>query len=165
MNVKKKKFDIATFAAGCFWGVEATFCKASGVVDTRVGYCGGHIPEPSYEQVCTGLTGHAETIEIRFDSAMTSYEGLLDTFWNCHDPTQLNRQGLDTGSQYRSVIFHHSGEQKEAAIASRDAYQRHVDAPVVTEIITASPFYPAEKYHQRYVEKRSFNVRMITSRS
>jgi len=149
--------DTATFAAGCFWGVESTFRKAPGVVDTRAGYCGGHVPEPSYEQVCTGMTGHAETVEVRFDPAKISYEALLDVFWNCHDPTQLNRQGPDIGSQYRSVIFYHNKMQQEAAIASRDARQQHLATPVVTEIVAASPFYPAEEYHQRYLEKQGLN--------
>ncbi len=146
--------DTATFAAGCFWGVESTFRKAPGVVDTRVGYCGGHVPEPSYEQVCTGTTGHAESVEVRFDPALVSYDALLNVFWNCHDPTQLNRQGPDIGSQYRSVIFYHNKMQQEAAIASRDAHQQYLSAPVVTEIVAASPFYPAEEYHQRYLEKQ-----------
>jgi len=146
--------DTATFAAGCFWGVEAAFRKTPGVVDTRVGYCGGHVPEPSYEQVCTGMTGHAESVAVCFDPAMVSYKALLDVFWNCHDPTQLNRQGPDTGSQYRSVIFYHNEAQKEAALASRDALQQHISAPVVTEIVAAFPFYLAEEYHQRYLEKR-----------
>jgi len=154
MSINAKHVDTATFSAGCFWGVEATFRKTPGVVDTRVGYCGGHVPEPSYEQVCTGMTGHAESIEVRFDPTMVSYEVLLDVFWNSHDPTQLNRQGPDTGSQYRSVIFYHNEEQKEDALASRDACQQHFGAPVVTEIVAASPFYSAEEYHQRYLEKR-----------
>jgi len=146
--------DTATFAAGCFWGVEAAFRKAPGVVDTRVGYCGGHVPEPSYEQVCSGTTGHAESVEVRFDPARISYEALLDIFWGRHDPTQLNRQGPDIGSQYRSVIFYRNESQKEVAIASRDAYQQLLGTPVVTEIVATSPFYPAEEYHQRYLEKR-----------
>ncbi len=154
MSTNEEHFDTATFAAGCFWGVEAAFRKTPGVVDARVGYCGGHVPRPSYEQVCAGMTGHAESIEVRFDPALVSYEALLDVFWNCHDPTQLNRQGPDTGSQYRSVIFYHNEAQKEIALASRDARQQHFEAPIVTEIVAASPFYPAEEYHQRYLEKR-----------
>ena len=155
MGDKAGGLEKAAFAAGCFWGVEAAFRKVPGVTDTRVGYSGGHVSEPSYEQVCAGMTGHAESVEVRFDPAKTSYEALLDVFWDCHDPTQLNRQGLDTGSQYRSAIFYHNETQKEAAIASRDAHQQHLSAPVVTEIVAASPFYPAEEYHQRYLEKRS----------
>jgi len=154
MGIKERPLETATFAAGCFWGVEAAFRKVRGVVDTRVGYCGGHVPEASYQQVCTGTTGHAESVEVRFDPAMVNYASLLGVFWNCHDPTQLNRQGPDIGSQYRSVIFYHSEEQKEAALASRDAHQQHLGMPVVTEIVVASPFYPAEEYHQRYLEKR-----------
>jgi len=154
MSIKESSLETATFAAGCFWGVEATFRKATGVVDARVGYCGGHVPEPSYEDVCTGMTGHAESIKVRFDPAMVSYEALLDAFWECHDPTQLNRQGPDTGNQYRSVIFYHNEAQKETALASRDAHQQHLSSPIVTEIAAASPFYPAEEYHQRYLEKR-----------
>jgi peptide-methionine (S)-S-oxide reductase len=154
MSINEEHFDTATFAAGCFWGVEATFRKTPGVVDARVGYCGGHVPEPSYEQVCTGMTGHAESIEVRFDPVVVSYKALLDVFWGCHDPTQMNHQGPDIGSQYRSVIFYHNEEQKEAALASRDARQQRSGAPIVTEIVAASPFYPAEEYHQRYLEKR-----------
>jgi len=157
MSINEKHVDTATFAAGCFWGVEAVFRKAPGVVDARVGYCGGHLPEPSYEQVCTGLTGHAESVEVRFDPSIVSYEALLDVFWNCHDPTQLNRQEPDIGSQYRSVIFFHKEEQREVALASRDARQQYLSAPVVTEIVPAAAFYPAEEYHQHYVEKRGFN--------
>ncbi|MDQ6959176.1 MAG: peptide-methionine (S)-S-oxide reductase MsrA [Mariprofundaceae bacterium] len=154
MSINEEHVETATFAAGCFWGVEATFRKTPGVVDTHVGYCGGHTPEPSYEQVCTGMTGHAESVEVRFDPTMVSYEVLLDVFWNSHDPTQLNRQGPDTGSQYRSVIFYHNEEQKEAATASRGAHQQHLSSPIVTAIATASPFYPAEEHHQRYLEKQ-----------
>jgi len=154
MGIKQDNLETATFAAGCFWGVEATFRKVTGVADARVGYCGGHVLEPSYEQVCSGMTGHTESIEIRFDPAMVNYEALLDVFWGCHDPTQLNRQGPDIGSQYRSVIFYHHEGQKEAALASRDAYQQHLSSPIVTEIVAATPFYPAEEYHQRYLEKQ-----------
>jgi len=157
MVIKQDNPETATFAAGCFWGVEAAFRKVTGVVDTRVGYCGGHVPEASYTQVCTGMTGHAESVEIRFDPSIVSYEALLDVFWGCHDPTQLNRQGPDIGSQYRSAIFYHYEDQKEAALASRDAHQQYLGTPVATEIIAASPFYPAETYHQRYLEKRGFN--------
>jgi len=115
------------------------------------------MPEPSYEQVCTGTTSHAETVEVRFDSALVSYEALLDVFWGCHDPTQLNRQEPDIGSQYRSAIFYHNEAQKEAAMASRDERQAILAMPIVTEIVPAAAFYPAEEYHQRYLEKRGFN--------
>ncbi len=153
MSINEEYVDIATFAVGCFWGVEATFRKMPGMADARVGYCGGHVPEPSYEQVCTGMTGHAESVEVRFDPAMVSYENLLDVFWNCHDPTQLNRQGPDIGSQYRSVIFYHNTAQKGTALESRDIHQQHIYASIVTEIVAISPFYPAEEYHQhRWLE-------------
>jgi len=154
MSINEKHVDTATFAAGCFWGVEVTFCKMAGVVDARVGYCGGHVPNPSYEKVCTGMTGHAESVEVLFDPSKISYQALLDIFWNSHDPTQLNRQGPDTGSQYRSVIFYHNATQKKAALASCDVHQKRLGAPIVTEIIPACSFYPAEEYHQRYLEKR-----------
>jgi len=154
MSIKQNNLETAAFAAGCFWGVEAAFRKMPGVVDARVGYCGGHVPEPSYEQVCTGLTGHAESIEVRFDPSKISYRALLDAFWNGHDSTQPNRQGPDIGSQYRSVIFYHNETQKEVALTSRDARQKHFGTPIVTEIVAASLFYPAEEYHQRYLEKQ-----------
>jgi peptide-methionine (S)-S-oxide reductase len=144
----------ATFAAGCFWGVEAAFRQVQGVTATSVGYTGGSLERPSYEDVCTGRTGHAEAVEVEFDPARVSYEELLETFWQNHDPTTLNRQGPDVGSQYRSAIFFHGPEQEAAAIASRDRIQAKSSKPVVTEITPASEFYPAEEYHQRYLEKR-----------
>ena len=145
----------ATFAAGCFWGIEAAFRKVEGVADARVGYVGGTTRDPTYEQVCSGRTGHAEAVELDFDPDIVSYEALLDTYWRIHDPTQLNRQGPDVGTQYRSAIFHHDEHQREAAEASKrrlDASGRH-PAPIVTELAPASEFWVAEDYHQRYFEK------------
>ncbi len=146
----------ATFAAGCFWGVELAFQRVPGVKRTRVGYTGGHVDGPTYEMVCTGSTGHAEAVRVEYDPEQVSYEQLLEVFWNKHDPTQLNRQGPDIGTQYRSAIFYHNAAQKEAAEKSRDALQNSAryNRPVVTEIVPAGPFYEAEEYHQRYLEKR-----------
>jgi peptide-methionine (S)-S-oxide reductase len=146
----------ATFAAGCFWGVEATFRQLPGVTSTRVGYTGGHFDHPSYKDVCTDRTGHAEAVEVDFDPAKTSYEKLLQVFWDNHDPTQLNRQGPDWGTQYRSAIFFHSPEQEAVAKASKDAVEKshHYGKPVVTQIVPATTFYEAEDYQQQYLEKR-----------
>ena len=146
----------ATFAAGCFWGVEETFRALPGVVDTAVGFMGGTTDSPSYRDVCSGRTGHAEVVHLEYDPAKVSYDGLLETFWGCHDPTTLNRQGPDVGSQYRSAIFTHTPEQEAAARASReraDAAGRF-RRPIVTAIEPASTFWRAEEYHQRYLEKR-----------
>jgi peptide-methionine (S)-S-oxide reductase len=145
----------AAFAAGCFWGVEAAFRQVNGVVDTQVGYMGGSVDAPNYKLVCSGRTGHAEALEVTFDPAIVSYEQLLDLFWSIHDPTQMNRQGVDVGSQYRSVIFYHDEEQREKAIVSKQRIQRsgQFSKPVVTEIVPASHFWRAEEYHQRYAEK------------
>lgn len=145
----------ATFAAGCFWGVEATFRQVPGVTSTRVGYTGGKTPNPSYEDVCTDNTGHAEAIEVTYDPAKVSYEQLLNVFWENHDPTTLNRQGPDWGTQYRSAIFFHSSDQESAAKSSKEELD-HSRFPnkVVTEILPAATFYPAEDYHQQYLEKR-----------
>jgi len=140
----------ATFAAGCFWGVEATFAKVEGVVSTCVGFCGGTVADPTYEEVCTGRTGHAEAVELEFDPARVSYEELLEVFWSCHDATQVDRQGPDVGSQYRSAVFFHSPGQEAAARASR----ARQPAAVATVIQPAPTFYPAEAYHQRYFAKR-----------
>jgi peptide-methionine (S)-S-oxide reductase len=144
----------ATFAAGCFWGVEATFRQIQGVLSTRVGYTGGTYENPTYQDVCTGRTGHAEAVEVTFDPAVVSYETLLEVFWGCHNPTTLNRQGPDIGTQYRSAIFYHTPEQEAAAHASKEQARHHFPRPVVTEITAASTFYAAEEYHQQYFEKR-----------
>ena len=144
----------ATFGAGCFWQVEAVFRNTEGVVSTAVGYLGGTLENPSYEDVCTGRTGHAEVVEVEFDPDHVSYGQLLDVFWELHDPTTLNRQGPDVGTQYRSAVFFHSPEQEAAAIASKQRRQNVSKKPIVTEITPASAFYPAEDYHQRYLEKR-----------
>lgn len=144
----------ATFGAGCFWGVEAAFRQLPGVLSAAVGYAGGTVAHPDYHQVCTGRTGHAEVIELEYDPEKISYQDLLELFWKIHDPTTLNRQGPDVGTQYRSVIFYHSEEQKAAAVQSRDRAQAHLSSPIVTEIAEAPPFYRAEEYHQRYLEKR-----------
>ena len=143
----------ATFAAGCFWGVEASFREVEGVLKTSVGYTGGSATDPSYKQVCSGTTGHAEAVEVWFDPALVSYEELLSTFWTIHDPTTRDRQGWDFGSQYRSAVFFHDAEQERLAIASREQYQQRLSRPIVTEITPASVFYDAEDYHQRYFEK------------
>jgi peptide-methionine (S)-S-oxide reductase len=146
----------ATFAAGCFWGVEETFRQVRGVASTRVGYSGGSVPNPTYEQVCTDRTGHAETVEVEFDPAQVPYADLLRVFWEMHDPTTPNRQGPDVGSQYRSAVFFHTPEQEAAALASRQELERagRFRKPIVTEIVPAGTFYPAEEYHQRYLAKR-----------
>jgi peptide-methionine (S)-S-oxide reductase len=146
----------ATFAAGCFWGVEATFRQIPGVTATRVGYTGGQTANPTYKEVCTDTTGHAEAVEVDYDSSKVSYEQLLNVFWENHDPTQLNRQGPDWGKQYRSAIFFHSPEQEAAAKASKDAISKsgRFGKPIVTQIVPAVTFYEAEDYHQQYLEKR-----------
>jgi peptide-methionine (S)-S-oxide reductase len=148
--------ELATFGAGCFWGVEVTFRNVKGVKDAVVGYLGGTLPNPTYKDVCTGRTGHAEVVQVTYDPAEVSYDALLDVFWNNHNPTTVNRQGPDVGTQYRSAIFYHSPEQKQAAEKSKAALSAsgRFSRPVVTEITPASTFYPAEDYHQRYLEKR-----------
>jgi peptide methionine sulfoxide reductase msrA/msrB len=154
-GAKDAKLEKATFGAGCFWGVEVDFRELPGVRDAAVGYAGGTKENPSYEDVCTGHTGHAEVVEVDFDPAVTSYDQLLEKFWEAHDPTTLNRQGPDVGSQYRSVIFYHTPEQKKAAEASKAQAQAKFSRPIVTEILPAPAFYRAEEYHQQYVKKRS----------
>jgi peptide-methionine (S)-S-oxide reductase len=146
--------EIATFGAGCFWGVESKFQKVKGVIITTVGYMGGRLKNPTYEQVCTDKTGHAEVIQIIFDKEQISYEKLLEIFWSIHDPTQLNRQGPDIGKQYRSVIFYHNETQKKIAEESKKQIQNKYNRKIVTEITLASKFYPAEEYHQKYLQKQ-----------
>jgi peptide-methionine (S)-S-oxide reductase len=146
----------ATFAMGCFWGVEVTFRNTPGVKDAVVGYTGGTTENPSYQEVCTGRTGHAEAVLVTYDPAKVSYEDLLKVFWTTHNPTTLNRQGPDVGTQYRSAIFYHDDDQKRLAEESKAALDAagHFPQPIVTEIVPAAPFYAAEDYHQRYLEKR-----------
>lgn len=148
--------QIATFAAGCFWGVEAAFRQVKGVVATSVGYQGGAMKNPTYKDVCTDRTGHAEVVQVEFDPAVVSYETLLNVFWGCHDPTAINRQGPDVGTQYRSAIFTHSAEQDALARASKDMLNAtgRYSRPIATEIAPAPEFWPAEDYHQQYLEKR-----------
>jgi peptide-methionine (S)-S-oxide reductase len=146
----------AVFGAGCFWGVEAAYRQIPGVLSTRVGYLGGTMQNPTYKDVCSGHTGHAEVVEATYDPARITYDDLLTVFWENHDPTTLNRQGPDVGEQYRSAIFYKDEEQKTAALASKDERDRSgkYRRPIVTEITPASAFYPAEEYHQQYLEKR-----------
>lgn len=145
----------ATFGAGCFWGVESLFRKVEGVSDVVVGYTGGGLENPTYEDVCNSETGHAEAVEVTYDPDQVSYERLLEVFWNNHNPTTVNQQGPDVGTQYRSVIFYHDEEQKKAALASKEALGQSGkwQKPIVTEIAPAQAFYKAEEYHQRYFEK------------
>lgn len=147
--------DKATFAAGCFWGVEDAFRQVDGVVNAAVGYEGGSTKHPTYEDVCSDRTGHAEVVQVEYDLQQVSYDELLNVFWQIHDPTTLNRQGPDVGAQYRSAIFYHTPAQKAAAIASKERLERsgRYMRPIVTEIVPAATFYRAEEYHQRYVEK------------
>jgi len=146
-------FEQATFGAGCFWGVEHVFRKVPGVSDVVVGYAGGSTPDPDYRQVCTGMTGHAEVAQVTFDPAVLSYEQLLEVFWGIHDPTQVDRQGPDHGSQYRSVVLVHSPEQRAAAEASKTQIAGRYDRPVATQIAEIGAFFPAEEYHQEYYAK------------
>ena len=148
--------ELATFGAGCFWDVEEAFRQIPGVIDTKAGFMGGTTKNPSYRDVCTDRTGHAEVVQITFDPSKVSYEKLLDAFWNLHDPTTLNRQGPDVGTQYRSVIFYHSPEQETRArmsLATQQSSSRF-KRPIVTQLVPASDFYVAEEYHQRYLQKQ-----------
>ena len=149
----------ATFGAGCFWGVEAVFQQIKGVTSTAAGYSGGSFDNPTYKNVCTDKTGHAEVVQVKYDPAQVSYEQLLDVFWSNHDPTTRNQQGPDVGTQYRSVIFYHSPQQKEAALASKTKFEKSgkYKRPLVTEIVSASTFWRAEDYHQQYLEKRGMS--------
>lgn len=144
----------ATFAAGCFWGVEARFAAQTGVTETAVGYMGGHTDEPSYKEVCTDSSGHAEVVQIQFDPAIIDYRQLLQLFWGIHNPTTLNRQGPDQGSQYRSAVFFHNPEQQQQAEAMLQQLQPNFDQPIVTQIVPAATFYRAEEYHQKYLAKQ-----------
>lgn len=148
--------DKATFGAGCFWGVEEAFRALPGVVSTTVGYAGGHTADPTYQDVCTDQTGHAEVVQVEYDPGKVTYEDLLKAFWENHDPTTLNRQGPDVGTQYRSVIFFHTPEQERQARASKEQLSASgkFKRPIVTEIVPAPPFYRAEEYHQQYLAKR-----------
>jgi peptide-methionine (S)-S-oxide reductase len=173
-KIKPKIKEIATFAAGCFWGVEEMYRTLPGVLKTTVGYTGGTMPNATYEQVCTGATGHAEAVEITFDPFIVSYDALLTIFWESHDPTTKNRQGWDVGSQYRSAIFYHSQAQKRLAEASKTAMQEKLDTEnkksllggiggfgkriIVTQILPVQTFWPAEEYHQKYLAKRGAKV-------
>ncbi|MBC7126846.1 MAG: peptide-methionine (S)-S-oxide reductase MsrA [Candidatus Methanosuratincola petrocarbonis] len=146
---------VATFGMGCFWGAEHIFRKVSGMISTTVGYMGGSYENPTYRDVCTGRTGHAEVVQVLYDPDRVSYERLLEVFWESHDPTTLNRQGPDVGSQYRSVIFYHTPEQREVAVKMRSVLERsgRFARPIVTEILSAAKFYRAEEYHQKYFDR------------
>ncbi len=150
----ESRFEMATFAAGCFWGVEAAFSKIDGVKSTTVGYTGGHLQDPTYQQVCSDKTGHAEAVQITYDPEVVSYEELLEVFWKIHDPTTPDRQGQDVGYQYRSAVFYHSEDQQLAAEKSKQKAQSRFAKPVVAEITPVPTFYKAEEYHQKYLEKK-----------
>ncbi len=152
------KTATAVFGGGCFWGVESTFRSVEGVLETTVGYAGGHTKDPTYKEVCSDRTGHAEVVKVIYDPERVSYEKLLDVFWSCHDPTTPNRQGPDIGSQYRSIIMTSGSEQKAAAEADKERMDASgkFGRPIVTEIVPATTFYPAEEYHQQYFEKKGF---------
>ena len=152
--------ETAIFGAGCFWGVEAAFRQIPGVIKTEVGYMGGHLPQPTYEDVCTDETGHAEVVQVAFDPARVSYEDLLAVFWQNHDPTQVNRQGPDEGTQYRTVIFFTNEAQKAKAIASKEALSQsgNYKRPIATQIVPVETFWRSEEYHQQYLEKRGLST-------
>lgn len=153
-----KKPEKATFAAGCFWGVEETFREIKGVVSTQAGYTGGHTKNPTYEDVCANTTGHAEAVEVTYNPKEASYNDLLKAFWENHDPTQRDRQGPDVGTQYRSAIFYHNEAQKTAAEKSRQQQQKKLKGKIATQIVAASKFYPAEEYHQKYLQKHGMGT-------
>ena len=156
-NPMQNKTEIATLGGGCFWCIEAIYERVRGVVKVTSGYSGGHVENPTYEQVSTGTTGHAESVQIEFDPTVISYNEILDIFWQIHDPTQLNRQGNDIGPQYRSVIFYHNERQKEIALKSKAELEKEkiFDKPIVTEITAFKRFYPAESYHKNYYDRNS----------
>jgi peptide-methionine (S)-S-oxide reductase len=149
----------AIFGAGCFWGIQDAFDQVEGVISTHVGYSGGHFENPTYEDVCAGRTGHAEVVRVEFDESVVTFPDLLNVFWNIHDPTTLNRQGPDIGSQYRSVIFYNSPEQRDLAAKSKKDLEsvKRFNNPIVTEIVPAKTFYPAEEYHQKYFQKKGIS--------
>jgi len=151
------------FGAGCFWGVESKFSKIKGVIETEVGYTGGNTKNPTYKDVCTNKTGHAEVVKVKFDPSVVSFENLLEIFWNIHNPTTLNRQGWDIGTQYRSAVFYNNEEQKLAAIKLKEKLDKSgkYSKPIVTEIVPASEYYKAEEYHQKYNEKNKRSVYSI----
>jgi peptide-methionine (S)-S-oxide reductase len=160
----EKRLEKATFAAGCFWGVEASFRQLEGVVETAVGYTGGKKEYPTYEEVCSGRTGHAEAVEVTYDPSKVTYRELLSEFWSIHDPTQLNRQGPDIGTNYRSAIFYHTLAQEAEAEASKEEVARsgkYGNRPIATEIVPAARFWRAEEYHQRYFEKHGFTCHAV----
>lgn len=148
----------ATFAAGCFWGVEARFAAQAGVTETAVGYMGGHTDAPNYKEVCSDSSGHAEVVQLQFDPAVVDYRQLLQLFWDMHDPTTLNRQGPDSGSQYRSAVFFHSAEQQQQAQAMLQQLEPNFTDPIVTLIVPAASFYRAEEYHQKYLAKQGLPI-------
>ena len=153
-----KKYEIATFAAGCFWHVEEAFRTLKGVIDVISGYTGGHTEKPTYKEVCTDLTGHAEAVQVTYDPDLISYKKLLDVFWSTHDPTTMNRQGFDIGTQYRSGIFYYNEEQKKLAEESKKEVQKKFKKPIVTEVVKAGTFFKAEEYHQKYLLKRGLKT-------
>ena len=153
-TTQKNKTETATLAAGCFWHVEEAFREIKGVLSTTVGYTGGNTKNPNYEQVCSRETGHAEAVEIIFDPAIVSYKKILEIFWSMHDPTQVDRQGPDFGTQYRSAIFYHTDLQRKEALVSKETAQKSISKPIATQIVPATLFYKAEDYHQQYLHKR-----------
>ncbi|MFN7990927.1 MAG: peptide-methionine (S)-S-oxide reductase MsrA [Candidatus Micrarchaeia archaeon] len=157
----EQKLETATFAEGCFWGVQDLFDRIKGVKESMAGYTGGKTENPTYKDVCTDLTGHAEAVQLKFDPKVITYEKLLEVFFNSHDPTTLDRQGPDEGNQYRSAIFYHNAEQKKLAEKAKERFQKEYDRPIVTEIVPASKFYNAEEYHQKYDEKNGFSCHII----